>query len=83
MHEVFHEKGAAPAGTEAVDHAAGKWKRRKQQIAAMRRWLPKQERDMGLIDILNGMQNGPRGPSQSRGVAVAVAVVKEAGCRQL
>jgi uncharacterized protein YidB (DUF937 family) len=23
-----------------------------------------QEQDMGLIDILNGMQNGPRGPSQ-------------------
>jgi hypothetical protein len=22
---------------------------------------------MGLIDILNGMQNGPRGPSQSSG----------------
>jgi hypothetical protein len=45
VHEVFHEKGAAPAGTEAVDHAAAKWKRRKQQIAAMRRWLPKQERE--------------------------------------
>src|ERR1700681_3799390 len=24
----------------------------------------RQERTMGLLDILNGMQNGPRGPSQ-------------------
>jgi hypothetical protein len=38
---------------------------------------------MGLIDILNGMQNGPRGQANPAGVVAAVVVVKEAGCRQL
>ena len=33
---------------------------------------------MGLIDILNGMQNGPADQASP----VPVAVVKEAGCRQ-
>ena len=36
---------------------------------------------MGLMDILNGMQNGPRGQRQPGHVLIAV-VAKEAGCRQ-